>query len=167
MPMLQLNLPSGYNNELRNRLVNAVSAAVADVTGVEPGAVCISIGAPDPAERVTAFLMAMERRDLAHARTYLADEFVMSFPGSGELTSLEQLVEWGKDRYRFVKKTLFATDVAHRPDGATVIVHGTLRGEWPDGRAFSGVRFIDRFDVRNNQLVRQDVWNDLANAQSR
>ncbi|HLV77310.1 MAG TPA: nuclear transport factor 2 family protein [Marinobacter sp.] len=167
MPMLQLNLPPGYNNELKQQLANAVTAAVAEVTGTEPGTVCITAEGPDPAQMVTDFLMTMERRELDHARNYLADEFVMTFPGSGELTSLEQLVEWGKGRYRFVKKTIASVDVAPRVDGPLVIVHGTLSGEWPDGRAFSGVRFIDRFEVRNNQLVRQDVWNDLANAQPR
>jgi hypothetical protein len=33
---------------------------------------------------------------------------------------------------------------------------------WLDGSAFEGVRFLDRFDVRDGRIQRQDVWNDLA-----
>ena len=39
---------------------------------------------------------------------------------------------------------------------------GTLAGEWPDGRAFGGIRFIDCFTVKGGLLVDQTVWNDLA-----
>jgi hypothetical protein len=40
--------------------------------------------------------------------------------------------------------------------------HGTLSGEWPDGSAFSDIRFLDRFELRSGKLTRQQVWNDLA-----
>jgi hypothetical protein len=33
---------------------------------------------------------------------------------------------------------------------------------WLDGTAFSGIRFIDRFEVAGGLIRRQDVWNDLA-----
>lgn len=110
------------------------------------------------------YLAAMEARELVKAQSYLADGFVMTFPGSDELTSLSQLVDWARGRYRYVEKTFTGTDVAYAIDKTVVIAHGTLSGEWPDGTPFSDVRFIDRFEVQGAQLVRQDVWNDLANA---
>ena len=39
---------------------------------------------------------------------------------------------------------------------------GRLNGVWPNGTAFDNIRFIDRFEVVAGQLMRQDVWNDLA-----
>ncbi len=39
---------------------------------------------------------------------------------------------------------------------------GAGKGEWPDGAAFSGIRFIDRFTVAGGKLVDEMVWNDLA-----
>ena len=50
------------------------------------------------------------------------------------------------------------------PLGARVAVYvsGTLSGEWPDGAAFTGIRFIDRFEVERGLIRCQDVWNDLA-----
>ena len=39
---------------------------------------------------------------------------------------------------------------------------GTLQGEWPDGISFQGICFIDRFELADGRITRQDVWNDLA-----
>jgi len=107
---------------------------------------------------VRAFLAAMEARDLPLAQSFLGAGFVMTFPGGVRMTTLAELVAWARPRYRFVRKTYDGFDDA----GDTVYCHGTLSGEWPDGAAFSGVRFIDRFELSNGQIVRQDVWNDIA-----
>ncbi|WP_372987151.1 nuclear transport factor 2 family protein [Marinobacter sp.] len=185
MPMLQVNLLTGYNSELKGRLSRALTAVVACITRAKPEAISVWIhevdsdaysrggqarqpgpGAADPEALVRDYLMAMEQRELDKARRHLSEDFVMTFPGSGTLTSLSQLVEWSKGRYRFVKKTLAAVNVAYEMDQTVVFVHGTLHGEWPDGASFDDVRFIDRFEVRDDLLVRQDVWNDLANARA-
>lgn len=105
----------------------------------------------------------MERRDLAAAEALLAPGFTMTFPGGVTMTALADLVAWSAPRYRFVRKTYHAVDEA----GDVVHCHGTLSGEWPDGRAFSGIRFIDRFEVSAGKLSRQDVWNDMALADTR
>ncbi len=44
---------------------------------------------------------------------------------------------------------------------------GTLEGQWLDGSAFAGIRFIDRFEVEAGRIVRQDVWNDLAEVRAK
>ena len=46
--------------------------------------------------------------------------------------------------------------------GAVVHCHGTLSGTFADGAEFQGIRFIDRFTVRDGKLVDQRVWNDMA-----
>ena len=111
---------------------------------------------------VKAYLAAMEARDLALAQSMLAAGFTMQFPGPVTFTSLAQLIEWAKPRYRFVKKSYDRFDEALAADGAVVYCYGTLAGEWPDGAAFSGIRFIDRFTVADGKLADQTVWNDLA-----
>lgn len=117
----------------------------------------------DPAAAlVRRFLDAMERRDLEGARALLAPGFTMTFPGGARFEGLEDLVAWAAPRYRFVRKRYDRFDVAPAPDGTAVYCFGTLEGEWPDGTAFSGVRFIDRFLMRDGRLVDQRVWNDLA-----
>jgi hypothetical protein len=111
-----------------------------------------------PEETVRAYLDAMERRDLATAKGFLAPGFFMVFPGNKRFDSLEQLVASAKGRYRTAKKTYERYESA----GDTVYCYGTLYGELLDGSPYSGIRFIDRFTVRGGKLVDQNVWNDMA-----
>lgn len=111
---------------------------------------------------VRQYLAAMEARDLVLAESLLAPGFWMQFPGPVRFTKLAQLIEWAKPRYRFVKKVYERYDEAPCAEGVVVYCYGTLAGEWPDGPAFAGIRFIDRFTVANGKLVDQTVWNDLA-----
>ena len=115
-----------------------------------------------PSELARAFLEAMERRDLAAAQGFLARGFTMLFPGGAAFTRLEDLVAHGAGRYRWVKKRIERMDEAPQAGETVVYCFGTLYGEWPDGVAFDGIRFIDRFTVRAGRLVDQKVWNDLG-----
>ena len=119
-----------------------------------------------PNQLVQGYLAAMEARDLPRAQSMLAPGFTMQFPGPVTFTALAQLIEWAKPRYRFVNKTYQRFDAALAPEGAVVYCFGTLAGEWPDGVAFAGIRFIDRFTVANGKLMDQTVWNDLAEVKS-
>jgi len=107
---------------------------------------------------VRQYLDAMERRDLAAARALLAPGFYMLFPGGKRYQSLEALVEGARGRYRSAKKTYERFDAA----GDVVYCYGTLYGELLNGEAYSGIRFIDRFTVRDGKLADQMVWNDMA-----
>ena len=111
-----------------------------------------------PEKTVRAYLDAMERRDLAAAKTFLAPGFFMVFPGNKRFDALEQLVESAKGRYRSARKTYERYETA----GDAVYCYGTLHGELLDGAPYSGIRFIDRFTVRGGKLVDQNVWNDMA-----
>jgi len=111
-----------------------------------------------PEQVVRAYLDAMERRDLATAKSFLAPGFYMVFPGNKRFDSLEQLVESAKGRYRSAKKTYERYEAA----GDVMYCYGTLYGELLDGTPYSGIRFIDRFMVREGKLADQQVWNDMA-----
>jgi 4-oxalocrotonate tautomerase family enzyme len=180
MPVVRIALIEGYGDEVRaslaRRLTDAVRATIAAplegvtvaIEEVKPanymrGRVSKTPGQPlpAPAETVKAFLSAMERRDLAAARTFLADDFRMIFPGNAEFGALEDLVAWSRPRYRFVKKSYEAFDECFGETGTVVYCFGTLSGEWPDGKSFEGIRFIDRFTVADGKLLDQKVWNDL------
>jgi ketosteroid isomerase-like protein len=109
-------------------------------------------------EIVRAYLDAMERRDLAAAKSFLAPEFRMTFPGDQQFTTLEQLVERSRGRYRSAKKSYQSFDSCEN----TIYCFGTLYGELLDGTEYSGIRFVDRFTVKDGKLVDQMVWNDMA-----
>ncbi len=111
---------------------------------------------------VRSFLDAMQRRDLDAARNYLSPEFEMTFPGDARFTELEELVVWGRQRYLAIGKSYDRFDEAHSGTDAIVYCFGTLQGKLLDGSDFRGIRFIDRFTVRDNKLQDQQVWNDLG-----
>lgn len=112
---------------------------------------------------VTTYLRTMEKRDLVAARAMHAPGFSMLFPGGKRYDTLEQLIEGSKTRYRRALKTFDRLDVADNGDGSfAVYVFGTLYGELLDGEPYSGIRYVDRFTVRDGMLVDQMVWNDMA-----
>ena len=111
---------------------------------------------------VAAYLRTMEARDLDGARAMLAPGYNMTFPGNRRYTKLEDLIEGSKGRYRNVRKVFERFDEAETPDGTFVYSIGTLTGEWPDGTAFTGIRYIDRFLVRDGKFIATWVWNDMA-----
>jgi ketosteroid isomerase-like protein len=117
----------------------------------------------DPTQTVGDYLAAMERRDLAAAKAMLAPGFSMIFPGGKRFETLDALVEWAKPRYRRALKAYDRFDAAPQTDGSTVVFcFGTLHGELNDGTPYSGIRFIDRFTVRDGKLADQMVWNDMG-----
>jgi phenylpyruvate tautomerase PptA (4-oxalocrotonate tautomerase family) len=180
MPITQITLLPGYPADVRERLVDRVSAAVratipapeaATTTYVQEAATYRRDGRvltqgqaalPVAADVARAFLQAMEARDLERARTFLAPGFTMVFPGGVQPAGLDDLVERSRLRYRHVGKRIERVDECWAADGTVVYLFGTLYGQWPDGSAFEGVRFIDRFLVVDGLIARQEVWNDLA-----
>ncbi|MDJ0821640.1 MAG: tautomerase family protein [Paracoccaceae bacterium] len=181
MPIVELHVLEGYGADAKRRLGEALTDAVRLVVPAAPELVTVMIhemptaqyyrggtrrsGAPalpDPAELVRAYLAAMEARELETAQAMLGDGFTMQFPGTGPMRSLQELIDWAKPRYRFVTKTYEGFDAAQSAQAVVVYCRGTLSGEWPDGTAFGGIRFIDRFEITNGKITKQDVWNDIA-----
>jgi len=69
-------------------------------------------------------------------------------------------------RYRSIRKRVEEVDVAPRGDHDVVYVKGTLEGVNLRGVRFEGVRFVDRFVVSGERIVRDEVWNDLAESEA-
>lgn len=119
------------------------------------------------AEAIDTYLQLCEDRELDQASDYLADGVELIFPGNRSYASLQEMAQASKGRYAWVKKHRTDYSVGERtaPDGTTeqvVTSIGTLYGEKLDGTPFEGIRYIDVFTVRNGRIVRQEVWNDLA-----
>ena len=121
----------------------------------------------DVVRTARAFLDAMEARDLEQARSLLAPGFLAIYPGDRRFRTLEELIASGGKRYRGVRKRYERE--YHVPADAegveTVIFSGTLTGEWADGEAFEGIRFTDRFRLRDGRIIEQQVWNDIGEAE--
>ena len=181
MPVVEAHILEGYSREEKSRLTTALTDAIRLVIPVGDETVTVMIrevapdnyargGKPrspapaltDPRQIALDFLAAMEKRDISAAEAMLATEFRMTFPGNKPMATIGELIDWAKDRYRFVKKTITSAEAFHKGGCAVVYVTGTLSGEWPDGSSFEGIRFIDRFEIKDGKLFSQDVWNDIA-----
>ena len=66
--------------------------------------------------------------------------------------------------YTPFSKRIERTDIVAGGSPAETIVYslGTLYGEWPDGSAFEGNRYVDRYVVCDGLITQMDVWNDSA-----
>ncbi|WP_300298647.1 DUF4440 domain-containing protein [Ferrovibrio sp.] len=185
MPVIRVTLIEGYDEAVRDRLLEGYSAVTRTVLDAVPDGITAVIEEvkasnyrrgnqrkspkappPPPEQIVRDYLAVMERRDLAAAKALLAPSFAMVFPGGARFTKLEDLIEWAKPRYQRVGKVYERFDTVPSMDHAVVYCYGTLEGVWPDGAVFAGVRFIDRFTIRGGLLADQMVWNDLDAAKA-
>jgi len=183
MPVVTITLIEGYAPEVKQRLGSALTQAVRSVIDAPLDGVTVAIhetskdgymrggrqrvpGAPlpRPEDVVRGYLGAMEARRLDAAAAYLGDGFEMIFPGGVVLRTPEELAAWAVGRYRSAAKDYEAFESLAAEEGTIVYCRGTLRGAWLDRRAFTGIRFVDRFLVAGGLIRRQDVWNDLGEA---
>ncbi|MEO1676563.1 MAG: tautomerase family protein [Pseudomonadota bacterium] len=183
MPVINVHVMAGYPPEVLSRLADILSDAVQQVVPAPSEAITVMVNEvspagyrrggvarspapalPDPRAVVEGFLEAMAARDLTTAQSFLGDEFRMVFPGGVEMTRLEDLIDWSKPRYATIAKRFAGWDLSQ--DGARTIVYcrGTLSGTWTDGSAFADISFVDRFELEGGLIVRQNVWNDMAEA---
>lgn len=111
---------------------------------------------------VSDFLTVSMIPDPERAATYMAEDVRITFTGGRHMPAARDITAFNAGRYAWVKKQLGQFDWTERDDHTVVYSNGTLHGEWPDGRTFSGNRYLDRFEVRDGKITRMDVWNDSA-----
>jgi ketosteroid isomerase-like protein len=111
---------------------------------------------------VEEFLLATAERRLADSVEHLAEAVEFVYP-NGTFHDLGEVFAAGERRYRWIRKRHVSWDVVDKGEGTTVVVSaGTLHGENNAGVPFDGVRYVDRITYRDGKIVRQEVWNDLA-----
>lgn len=113
-------------------------------------------------ELVIHFLRSMEARDLETAEAMMAPSAKITFPGNKIFSSQYDVVEFSRDRYRWIKKTFDKIENLFLDNTWIVYVMGTLYGINRHGIHFSNIRYMDRFVIKNGLISQQDVWNDLA-----
>lgn len=124
---------------------------------------------PQTAGRIVdEFLRLVMIPDPDAARRYTAPGLRIRFTGNRPMSDPADTTAFNKARYRWVKKRIERTETVARAAGANgeagdvVYSLGTLYGEWPDGTAFEGNRYVDRYVVKDGLIVQMDVWNDSA-----
>lgn len=113
---------------------------------------------------VEEFLRIIMIPDPQGARAYVAPGLEIHFTGDRIMHDPSDCSAFNASRYKWVKKRFERTDVVAGANLDEAIVYniGTLYGEWPDGEAFEGNRYVDRYVVRRGKIVKMEVWNDSA-----
>ena len=96
------------------------------------------------------------------SNAFLAPNVEITFTGGRRFAAPQEIGAFNATRYRRVKKKIAGFDIAPGANETVVYCHGTLHGEWLDGTAFEGNRFVDRLVFSGGQIVKIDVWNDSA-----
>lgn len=119
---------------------------------------------PSPAEIVDEYLRLLMIPDPAAARRFVAPDLRIRFTGARLMKDPSECAAFNAKRYRWVRKRVERTEtVGGGTDDETVVYSlGTLHGQWPDGSAFEGNRYVDRYVVRRGLITQMDVWNDSA-----
>jgi limonene-1,2-epoxide hydrolase len=111
---------------------------------------------------VREFLDTLGRRDLEAAKRQLAPGFQLTVSGNHRFRTLEEFTAFSRGRNGPTRKTVDAIEACESANGIAVFAHGTMSGQWLDGSAFAGVRFIDRFHVVDGRIADMQVWSDMA-----
>lgn len=183
MPVVTVRLMEGYDDATLRRLCTHLTRAVQQTIAAPPEAITVMVDQvapagymrggesrrPGPARPsasaiVERFLRLHEARRLDEAMALTGEGFRMTFPGDRRFTSLQEQAAAAKGRYQRVSKVFERFDESMTDEGIVVTVLGTLQGAWLDGTPFSGIRFIDRFVLRDGKIVDQRVWNDMGEA---
>lgn len=114
------------------------------------------------AAAVMAYLEASMVPDPETAAGYMAPGIAIVFTGGRVFHHPREVTAFNAGRYAWVKKRMERLDVVPGDGFTTVYSLGTLYGAWPDGTAFEGNRYVDRFTVRDGLIVSMEVWNDSA-----
>ena len=114
-----------------------------------------------PRKTIHEYLTAAGERRMSDAASYLADGAVLVFP-QGRFDDLGEMAAAMAGRYSAIAKTYDTWDVMKTDSGTVVVTTGTLSGVNLHGVDFAGVRFCDRFVVKDGLIHEQHVWNDLA-----
>jgi ketosteroid isomerase-like protein len=102
--------------------------------------------------------MADDRRETIG--DLFADDAVVTLPGARfeGPDAPEEFLAFLAPRYEWAAKEF---DRWIETDTEAVSI-GTLYGVDNDGEEFSGVRYVDVYEVSDGRIQRVDIWNDLA-----
>ena len=117
---------------------------------------------PPEAKTVRDFLDASMKPAPDLAATFMSDDVVITFTDGQKHDHPTGTTAFNAARYKWVKKKFGQFDVAKNDSETVVYSTGWLYGEWPDGTAFDGNRYVDRFVIKNGKIVKMDVWNESA-----
>jgi len=117
---------------------------------------------PTPTEVVKTFLEAMSRRDFATMESVMGTGFKMTTTGGVVYSHPKDFAAHSSTRQKTARKTTDRYDEIPTANGGVVYSIGSMAGEWNNGQPYSGVRYIDRFEIVDGKIVDMNVYSDMA-----
>ena len=119
---------------------------------------------PSPADTVAEYLRLLMVPDPEAAQRFTSPDLRIRFTGGRAMRDPAECAAFNAGRYRWVKKRVERTETVVGGTSLETVVYsiGTLYGEWPDGTAFEGNRYVDRYVVSSGLITQMEVWNDSA-----
>jgi hypothetical protein len=111
---------------------------------------------------VERFMLASMEGDRTVTDELMSPDIEITFVGGQKLSKPEEIKTVNSRRYRKVAKSIERYDVVFQDDEIVVYSIGTLSGEWLDGEPFVDDRYLDRFTIKGEKIIKMDVWNDSA-----
>lgn len=113
---------------------------------------------------VDEYLRLLMIPDPDAARALVAPTLRIRFTGARAMRDPSECAGFNAKRYAWVQKRIERTEVVSGGTEEETVVYslGTLHGAWPDGTAFEGNRYVDRYVVSHGRITQMDVWNDSA-----
>lgn len=115
-----------------------------------------------PTTVVKNFLDAMSRRDFAAMEQLMAPEFKMTVSGGAVFKHPREFAAQSGKRQKSARKTTDRYDEIPTTDGGVVFAMGSMAGEWLNGQTYTGIRYVDRFEIKNGKIVDMNVWSDMS-----
>ncbi|MSO98865.1 MAG: hypothetical protein EXR11_11715 [Rhodospirillaceae bacterium] len=117
---------------------------------------------PTPVDVVKTFLDAMGQRDFAGMESVMGPGFKMTVTGGAVFIHPREFAAQSKGRQKSATKTTDRYEEIPNAEGAVVYSIGSMAGEWNNGTKYSGIRYIDRFEIKNGKIVDMNVYSDMS-----
>jgi hypothetical protein len=111
---------------------------------------------------VEQFIKGVNERDGDAVRAFASPDIHMTFPGGIVIRSVEAFFEWVAGRSPQSVYVYDVIDVVNLPDQTVAYASGQVEGVTVSGLAFTGVRVIDKFVIRDGLVVAKEAWSDMA-----
>lgn len=111
---------------------------------------------------IDRFIQAVNAGDAEAAQRCLAPQGRLVFPGPVAFQRVADFLALSGPRYQRVRYTYGAMELAQSEGRSVVYAQGVVDGVFADGRAFHGVRYIDRFEIQDGLILSKEVWSDMA-----
>lgn len=113
-------------------------------------------------EVVEQFIKGVNERSAEAVRAVASEQIEMTFPGGLVMRSVEEFFDWLAGRSPRSTYTYDVIDIVTQEDRVVAYAGGRAEGITATGVAFSGVRVMDKFVIREGRVIAKEAYSDMS-----